>query len=386
MEAAEKLYEARALIRRRRAMSESGILRGRVIVVAFFCIFISISFGSGFYLGLSSSHPVIDRTSKLSLLSVDRAGRYLRVSDSNELNPQEGKSFLLSVFFRLKRLPEEGENMMLISKYDPEIRSQRGYYLAIARNAGHIRPTIYWRNGESVGGVYQFSDIPAQVGVWSMITLSWSEGRNLGLHFVSLVPGEKVRVDLLGGYSLSVPVYPDAASDLLIGASQNGSFRGQVGPVIILSKSGRFKSIWKTIKQIAEDPSALPEGFTNENLKLQIFSRQGDSSPLAHEVVGFREERKRSTETRNEEDPPPEQNQEQPSQLQQEVATSTPAPTELPTVFPTVHSAVTAAPLTTNIPAKLTKKAFKKAAPTKTPKGTEPSRAKKSSEKKKEAT
>ena len=49
MEAAEKLYEARALIRRRRAMNESGIIRSKAAKVVSFFLLLSLSFAAGFF-------------------------------------------------------------------------------------------------------------------------------------------------------------------------------------------------------------------------------------------------------------------------------------------------------------------------------------------------
>lgn len=215
----------------------------------------------------------------LPILKVEKSGKFLRVADSPGLEPEVGKSFILASWFRLRRLPREGERMVLLSKFDPEVRSQRGYSLTLIREEGNLRPMVYWKNPEAQGGSFKFSEFNIKKKEWFLLGLSFSEGTKLGLHLVTIGDEGKANVSLLGGYELSTPVIPSSTSDLFIGSWAKGSFRGQIGSVLILSSEEKMPPLSRVFKRLAESPSSLPAGFDEQDVQIWLRNSARDEGP-----------------------------------------------------------------------------------------------------------
>ncbi len=216
---------------------------------------------------------------------IESSGSHIRVSHGADLNPKEGENFILMAWFKFRRLPEDGESITLLSKVDSFLRSQRGYRLSLTREAGRIRPVVYWRNGEAVGGTYKFSPFELRHHQWAMFGLSFSEGRYLGLHAVMRVPGRKPEVILLGGYTLSTPVYPDATADLYAGSFSGPPYRGFLGPMSIISLKKRRDSLYRIFKQAGIEGVPPTELFTDGEVKLYIDEARSDKSSLKNLVT-----------------------------------------------------------------------------------------------------
>ena len=117
-----------------------------------------------------------------------------------------------------------------------------------------------------------------------MMTLSVRGGTLLGLHYTVLPDEGKPRTTLLGGYRFSQPVYPESASDRVIGALTGGSFRGSIGPVGVFSGVGfteRFKQIQK---RLIRDPLNVPSFLSKDEVKLWCKDGKSDASVEQHAV------------------------------------------------------------------------------------------------------
>lgn len=243
---------------------------------------------------------------------IEGSGSHVRVSHAPDLNPEEGENFILTAWFKFRKLPDDGESFVLLSKVDSFLRSQRGYRLSLTREAGRIRPVVYWRNSDAIGGVYRFSPFDLRPHQWVMFGLSFSEGRYLGLHTVIRVPSRKPEVVLLGGYTLSTPVYPDASSDLYFGAFSGPPYKGSIGPVSILSMKERKDSLYRIFKETGVDGRPPIDLFGEDEVKLYVDETRTDRSTFKNlvtfssEIRTMREDESDEGKSGNiEETPPP---------------------------------------------------------------------------------
>lgn len=217
-------------------------------------------------------------------LSIQKAGTYFRMPHSPELNPRPDRNFILVLWFKLNRLPDEGEPFILLNKVDSHLRSQRGYRLSLVREGDFVRPTVYWRSGLPMGGDYKFARMPLKPHVWTMIGISWSNGQYLGVHCVTKVPGEKPEVNLLGGYSLPASVIPDSGADLLVGSFAGARFKGSIGPLAVMSFKKRGDSLYRIFKELGEDMDNLPDFFSRKDIGLWINDGNTDQSEFHQNV------------------------------------------------------------------------------------------------------
>src|SRR5690554_4836128 len=62
------------------------------------------------------------------------------------LDPSEDEDYLLVSWLALRRLPPEGERQIIVSKFDGDSASKRGFALAVEGGEDYLRPLIYWRD------------------------------------------------------------------------------------------------------------------------------------------------------------------------------------------------------------------------------------------------
>ena len=75
--------------------------------------------------------------------SVKLPGQSLRVFDENILNPEQGKDFIITSWFKFRKLPQDGEKAILITKYDATSAYKQGYGFAIEKNSYLISTFIF---------------------------------------------------------------------------------------------------------------------------------------------------------------------------------------------------------------------------------------------------
>ena len=84
------------------------------------------------------------------------AGDFIAVPHRDVLEPIAGKDFFLFSWVKLRRIPKDEEEVIFLAKIDGESGSARGYSVGIVRKGSVVRPTVYWRNAEGVGGRVSF--------------------------------------------------------------------------------------------------------------------------------------------------------------------------------------------------------------------------------------
>lgn len=198
--------------------------------------------------------------------SITGQGSYLQIasSDSQALgNPVASERFLVSTWFKLRRLPAPGEQLILFSKYEGNPLPTNGYALALRQDEHALRPMVFWGDAATHGRWYDFPAVELSSKDWFAFALSFSEDRYLGLHLITTDElGNQVR--LLGGYELSTTVIPSSSAPLILGAPRDRSFRGLIGPIGIFTGNALSDSR-QVINQIAEVPFQLPEIITQSS-------------------------------------------------------------------------------------------------------------------------
>jgi len=197
-----------------------------------------------------------------------RAGRaFVRIAHQEGLNPEPTKDFLLTAWYRPRELPSGKDRVTLFTKHNDNSRAKEGITAVLTAESEGYKVSVSWKDKSGKGRLYQFSNVPLIAQTWFMIGVSLHEGRYLGLHTVTLLPGRKPEVKLVGGYDMTVEIYPDSTNDLIFGAQRSGQFRGQIGPVGIFQGKRIGQELTKTLKFIAAEPSAVPENLTAKEVR-----------------------------------------------------------------------------------------------------------------------
>lgn len=214
---------------------------------------------------------------------ISGAGHFLRIAPAPDLNPQPGSDFILSAWFKLNRPPQVREKIVLLERMDADPAKPNGYILGVARESESLRPFVFWGDGEK-GKWYSFADVPVLVQTWFMFALSFQEDKFLGLHMATVGANGKVEVQLLGGYAVEEPTLPSSTRPLLLGAWDEGRFRGRIGPFGIVSKPELGEDLKPVLKQIAREPLEFPADLSRRDLKLFVPRGLEDKAMTPHEV------------------------------------------------------------------------------------------------------
>ena len=217
-------------------------------------------------------------------VSFVRGGDSLCVEHATDLNPQSGRDFLISGWFKLKELPRAEKRMFLLSKLSND-RQMNGYVLALERDGDLVRPAVFWRDANGRGSWRSFSDISIAPNVWFMLSLSFYEGRFLGVHFAIRQAEQKIQPHLVGGYELSEEVLPSSESQLCTGMVGSSGYRGSLGLLSIFSPRGLSKKLNRVVKDLARRPASLPREFSLDENVLLVKDGQADSSTRGHVVL-----------------------------------------------------------------------------------------------------
>lgn len=209
--------------------------------------------------------------------AISALGEHLEIEGGTDLNPQPGNDYIVSGWFRLSRMPQLKEKVLLLSKVDGQAENSAGFVLGLARDTDTIRPIVYWGDGD-VGRWYSFSDIGLASQSWFMLALSFQEGKFLGLHLGVPVPNRDTEVRLLGGYEVENGVVPDPVSPLRVGAWNEGRFRGRLGPFGVLSPSSIGDELKDLVKELARNPLTPPPSIAAKDVKIWVAERGKDIS------------------------------------------------------------------------------------------------------------
>ena len=272
--------------------------RGPVFVGALVILFlVSFSLPLIFTFRLSdittSSQSAADADSLFpNYTAIQSAGQRIEVEHASELNPVAGKDFIVSGWFKLSRLLQSREKILLLGKNDANSEPQSGYIIGLSRDADTIRPIVYWGN-DNKGKWYSFSDISIAAQSWFMLVLSFQEGKYLGLHIATPSATGKTELKLLGGYEVEDAVTPTSSGPFIVGALGDGKFKGRIGPVGVFSSANIGDDLKNVLKELARSPDELPAAFGSEDVVLWAPQGLHDESPAKRSLQLLASPRKR---------------------------------------------------------------------------------------------
>lgn len=284
-----------------RRLSENPLLRrlleNRIIFALLLALIFTISFaiplfcavqvgGVWFDSDVSRSYAK-EKTDRLfpNARVIGGPNTFLSVSHADDLQPIAGRDFLLTAWFKLRRLPALDERWIVLSKYDGESKVRNGYALALARDGDLVRPELYWRSAEGKGTWLRFSELDIDSKEWFMLAISFRQDSFLGMHAVTpAVDGrEAAKVVLLGGYQLN-EMAAGSNEPLLVGSFNVGKFRGMIGPLGIFTPRDLSERLGEILNAAAAAPPAVPDELSLDEVRLWIADGQKDESGTPHSV------------------------------------------------------------------------------------------------------
>lgn len=270
------------------------ILLGLLFLLSFSLPVVFAVKAAGFFLrGDGDDSDGEDRFPDAQTISLP--GTFLRVRPSTGLDPVADKDFLFVGWFKLKKLPEVGQKVVVFTKNDQDGKKQGGYSIAISRDADAFRPVVYWKDSRGNGGIYPFASMSILSRKWFMLALSFREKRFLGVHGALLDGVQKPKVKLLGGYEVEDGILPTNGGDLQIGAMNQNVFRGQIGPFGIFMKQGMSDQLPAILDNFIKSPEDTDRRFTSNEIVLWSPGSLEDRGPERRtiELVGVAKSPKR---------------------------------------------------------------------------------------------
>ncbi len=214
---------------------------------------------------------------------VSSQGSFLRIAHAEDIVPREGKDLIVITWFRVKKFPDLGQRLILLSKYQGSPLPSEGYAIGLTREPQGIRPTVFWGDSKTKGKWFEFSETAIVPKEWFALILSFHGDRYLGLHIVRIIGSGIGDSELLGGYDLGDGAGMEMGqADLLLGAPGERPFRGSIGPVAILSKKDLASQIKELVKAVQKKPLNFIDGLESREVRVWLPSGERDLSEYGH--------------------------------------------------------------------------------------------------------
>jgi len=262
-------------------------INARILSLAL--IFICIVFVPLYFLIRKLSHTDTEfkgnaTESKRIIVPATRDGRYIEIGHSPQLNPQSGKDFLFMFWVKLKDFPQEGDRLILASKYSGSPPNVIGYAVGLRRDENVLRPIVFWGPERGVGRWYDFPEITIIPEAWNMFALSFHKNKFLGLQRTQEISGLASEPQVLGGYELQQGVGDFSEAPLLLGASPNRAFKGFIGPLSIVSKRNLNENYKELLTHFTKKPLEPQSIVNDKHVRLFVLSDLIDYSPYHQKV------------------------------------------------------------------------------------------------------
>jgi hypothetical protein len=258
-------------------------------LIGVFVVFFSLPLLGGIYwlINRPAGEVTPERTELISTAAKVIGDRsFVRIGHSRELNPQVEKDFMFSVWFNARKLPKPNERITLVSKYSSQLEHNPGYSIALEGRDSGFRILIYWKDAQGKGKWYVFNEFAIVPEEWFMVALTFIDGRYLGVYTVTSVVEKKADIVLAGGYDLGEEgIYPDSDSDIIIGATRNGQFKGSIGPYLIIQKRDVGTVLKDILKEISRNPREIPSLVAEKSIRLWAPNIVKDISRFNHPIT-----------------------------------------------------------------------------------------------------
>ena len=232
--------------------------------------------------------------------SVKLPGQSLRVFDENILNPEQGKDFIITSWFKFRKLPQDGEKAILITKYDATSAYKQGYGFAIEKNSSTgYRGSVFWQDINNNGRWYTFGEIPLVTGQWFMFTISYTSNKHLALHYTYEIDNEVI-TKLSGAYK--VTAMPASQSSFRVGSLVSQIFDGRIGTVSILKLNNTENDLENIIKENFNNPQTIPSIYKNDEVVFWSIGGENDLSKNGLKVIKVGKNQKKTKKSMDEQE------------------------------------------------------------------------------------
>ena len=215
------------------------------------------------------------------------------------LDPSRGQVFVVSLELTFERIPSSDFRQNIAAKYQATSSPYAGWAIAVHKFRTALRPEIYWKDSDGLGGWLSFNDYNFVPGTTYAITLLAKAGEFLNLYVEELSgpehaldeasgdniepkgEGSSLGVQFLGGHDASKVAIPNSSAALLVGSMNYGekAYRGDVSAVLVGTVAefpGKYAADAK--KLLAGGPVQLINRLKQEQVELFISASGVDES------------------------------------------------------------------------------------------------------------
>jgi len=238
--------------------------------------------------------------------SIDPDSSFVVVPTASELDPADGKTFVVSFLLRFNRFPPIGKRNKIVFKYAAAVTPYPGWAIAWRNVSTSLRPEVYWQDAEGVGGWFSFDDVPLKLDTWYSVTLFAKPKDYLSLYVgeyheaPQLHPdssstleesGEeappKARITYAGGYSLEDvgTAFTQDSLHIRAGDSAASDISVDVSEVIVGYSSAEPRSIKATKSLLAAGSDSVLKYLGEQGLSLWLDSEGKDRSSFNRPVI-----------------------------------------------------------------------------------------------------
>jgi hypothetical protein len=193
-------------------------------------------------------------------------GVYKKALVGEKLNPTSGKDYAFFIWLKLRKVPEVGETLGVVGKFDSQVENRPGYAISLEGGLDGVRPRVYLSAASGGGRWYTFSPYPMSRKYWYLVTVSISEDTFVSTYIAREGLGEAPT--FLGGHRIDLSTLPQSASDIVVGAFGASRFRGVIGPFGVLAGKRLRKDLPQYITAMSDEPAGVPSGIDRETIQL----------------------------------------------------------------------------------------------------------------------
>ncbi len=237
--------------------------------------------------------------------SIDPDSSFVVVPTARELDPQEGKTFVVSFLLRFNRFPPVGVRSKIIFKYAASVVPYPGWAIAWRNVSTSLRPEVYWQDPSGVGGWFSFDDVPLNLNTWYSVTLFARPDEFLSLYVgehqetpnvmhggdsaearAETLPATALTMSYAGGYSMQDigTAFTDDSLHIRAGDSAESDISVDVSEVIVGYGGAMPRSIKQTKSLLAAGSESVVKYLGTDGLSLWLDAEGKDRSRFARSV------------------------------------------------------------------------------------------------------
>ncbi len=194
-------------------------------------------------------------------VGISESRQSLLVENSEDLQAVANKDFMLYAWFKISKLPEVNQRIILLRKFYTKSKSAPGYAISIFKSPDGLRAAIYWNNAQTNSVWYNLSHFNIPPQEWFLLALTRLTSNSVGAHLVYKNFENKVIIDRLGGFKHDSLNLGTSLGNLEFGAQRKGIFSGKVGPFGVLRAQKLRKNIDQLLIDLYTNPLKNPSDY-----------------------------------------------------------------------------------------------------------------------------